>query len=318
MLLSASCTGVFDYRLDEMQSADAATRDPGRTSTTTSPNEIWRRSNPQTDGGAARSLDAAGAADGVKTDPARPEQMRDSDDDAGVSTDPGAPNVPSDPTTTEAQPSAARAQAGWAALTDWAGLPTFGAASTRLFSTHERGVATNFPLIDPGNKDFNSFLAVCGDQPTLVGQQNESSVSCEPGQVGYLIAADDGPGYVSRILLARGISNPTSSVLVDLRPTNERVRIYIDGGEVPVIEGLWSEWAEAQAMPFDAPLTGWTSGGTISYLPISYSRQLRVFVDDLTAGSSLTLYYAQVSTHHVGATQSFDAAQLAAPEARAE
>lgn|GEM_PF-5968455 len=317
LLWSAACTGVFDYRLDDTKTSDADTR--SGPSEVSSPNEIGRRNHPQADGGAARSLDAAGAADGVKADPARPGQMGGSDtntntdDDAGVNT-----NTVDPPTTAPPQTSAAHQQAGWAALTDWAGLPTFSTTSTRLFSTHERGVETSFPLIDPGNKDFNSFLALCGDQPSLVGQQNEASVSCGPGENGYLIAADDGPGYISRILLARGISNPTSSVLVDLRPMSERIRIYIDGAETPAFEGRWSDWADTLAAPFDAPLTAWTSGGTISYLPISYSRQLRVFIDDLSAGSSLTLYYAHVNTHHVEATESFDAAQLAAPEARAE
>lgn len=314
---TSGCTDIFDYRIDDsVTSADAATR--GDANTTTSPqSEIWRRSDPSSgiDAGAAPPLDAAGAADGVKNEPGRSAQARDPDDDAGLSTE---PVEPSDPIAMPAQPSAALAQAGWAALTDWAALPTFAEPNARLFSTHERGAAASFPLIDPGNKDFNSFLAVCGDQPTLVGQQNESSVSCEPGQVGYLIAADDGPGYVSRIQLARGISNPSSTVLVDLRPEDERIRIYIDGAQTPVFDGLWSEWADAQTAPFIAPLTGWTSGGIVSYQPISYSRQLRVFVDDLTASSSFTLYYAQVNTHRVTATQPFDAAQLAAPEARAE
>ena len=316
-MLSAACTDIFDYRVADTSASDASTR--ANPSTATPQSEIWRRNHPEAD--AAPALDAAGAADGVKTEPTRPGQMRDAgqdaDDDAGVSTEPSEPSVPESPTSSPTQPSAALEQAGWAALTDWAALPTFSAASTRLFSTHERGVA-NIPLIDPGNKDFNSFLAVCGDQPSLVGQQNESSVSCGPGQAGYLIAADDGPGYISRILLARGFSNPSSSVLVDLRPMDERIRIYIDGAQSPVFEGLWSDWAEAQAAPFAAPLTGWTSGGTINYLPISYSHQLRVFVDDLTGSSSLMLYYAQVNTHRVAATQPFDAAQLAAPEARAQ
>jgi len=316
MLLSVACTDIFDYRLSDTSASDAATRtDP---STATPPeSEIWRRNDPLLDAGPDGVLEGAGAADGVKTEPTRAGQRRDAmDDDAGVSTTPSDASAPDSEVTTPAQPSAL-GQAGWAALTDWAALPTFGAARARLFSTHERGNA-NLPLIDPGNQDFNSFLAVCGEQPSLIGQHNDSSVSCEPGQVGYLIAADDGPGYVSRILLARGISNPSSSVLVDLRPMQERVRIYIDGGESPVYEGLWRDWAEAQAAPFDAPLTGWTSGATVSYLPISYGQKLRVFVDDLDESSSLTLYYAQVNTHRVATTEPFDAAQLASPEARAE
>lgn len=323
LVLCAACTDIFDYQLADPSAADAATRsDPN---TGSAQDEIWRRNNPQSDAGASRTPTTTDAANGVRTEPMRSGEMRgtdvEPDDDAGVGIGPvdPDPSTPDTSDTTEPQPpSAALAQAGWEALTDWTSLPSLRATDARLFSTHERGVATNFPLIDPGNKDFNSFLAVCGDQPALVGQQNEASVSCEPGQVGYLIAADDGPGYVSRILLARGISNPSSSVVVDVRPMNERVRIYIDGAETPVFEGLWRDWADGRAMPFSTPLTGWTSGATVSYLPISYSSQLRVFVDDLTAGSSLTLYYAHVNTHRVGATQSFDAAQLSSREAYAE
>lgn len=320
--LTCACLDVFDYRVDDSQRpAAAATRDDG-VMTGSPQGEIWRRSDPRADGGPGPAPDAAR---GVKTEPAQPSMTsRDpaasSDDDAGLSTeptDPSDPAAPTGPTWTQPPPSAALAQAGWAALTDWAALPTFTESSARLFSTHERGAGESFPLIDPGNKDFNSFLAVCGEQPSLIMQQNEASVSCGPGELGYLIAADDGPGYVSRILLARGISNPSSSVLVDLRPMDERIRIYIDGAQQPAFDGLWSDWIAGRDPAWSAPLTGWTSGATISYLPISYSRQLRVFVDELTA-SSLTLYYAHVTTHRVPSTQPFDAAQLASAEARAE
>jgi hypothetical protein len=299
---------VYDYRVAaEAGEADAASGVESSWMMAPQPS-IWRRDMPAVDGSATTTSDPI--ANGVATHAAVPGQP-DADDDAGLGI------VPDNPPRTLPEPSAALGQAGWAALNDWAALPTFADSSARLFSTHERS-AVETPLIDPGNKDFNSFLAVCGDHPALVAQQTDSSVSCGPGQSGYLVAADDGPGYVSRILLARGISNPSSSVLVDLRPLQERIRIYIDGAQMPVFDGLWSDWASAQPAPFNAPLTGWSSGGTISYLPISYSHQLRVFVDGLTGSSSLTLYYVQVNTHRVKATRPFDLAELAAPGARAQ
>jgi hypothetical protein len=227
------------------------------------------------------------------------------DDDAGLAQDPPA----------TLQPGIMGEQAGWSALQDWAGLPTFAESTSLLFSTHEREGKT-FSLIDPGNKDFNSFLAVCGDRPTLLDQQNDASVVCAPGQSGYLVSADDGPGYVSRILLARGVSDPSSSILTNVRPTAERIRIYIDGQSTPIVDGFWSDWANAQSPPFDAPLSGWTSGGTISYLPLSYSSQLRVVVDELA--SSPVLYYVQVNTHRVQNTQPSRIESLASADARTE
>lgn len=236
------------------------------------------------------------------------------DDDAGVMDEVAVDT--DEPTSAAPQvDDPALEQAGWSALRDWAALPSFEDSVPQVFSTHERD-GDDFSLIDTGNKDFNSFLAVCGAQPTTIDQQNDASVACGPGQVGYLIAADDGPGYVSRILLARGVTDPTSSILTNLRPNAERVRIYIDGQENPVYDGAWSAWGAAQAPPFDAPLTGWTAGATVSYLPISYQSQLRVFVDELQ--TSPVLYYAQVNVQRGKETAPVDLDFLASVEARAQ
>ena len=311
------CTPVKHYRVDSQEP----------TKTDDAPDAQVDASEPENsapaDGDMKAQTGSAAGASGDTGEEAGAESeaapAADADKvDAGAPTDP-EPDIDTmqsgDPP--EQRPvSPAHQQAGWSALMSWASLPTFSSTTTQLFSTHERGEGTSYPLVDPGNKDFNSFLAQCGEHPELVGQQVDGSVECGPGQRGYMIAADDGPGYVSRILLGRGISSPSSSVLVDLRPVNERIRIYIDDQAAPVFDGLWSEWADAGAAPYDGPLTGWTSGATVSYLPISYSSRLRVFVDDLMRSSSLTLYYLQVTTHRVTATEPFDAEELNA--ARAE
>jgi hypothetical protein len=327
VLFTAGCTSVFDYRLET--EAEAAERERERErerdmdaglaganmdmSMPSSQSEIWRRG------------DARVAADGGEPDLSTQTQTRStSREDGGVAPprDAATPRQEDAAAVDSAvppavEPSVARKQAGWDALVDWAGLPTFSDARPLLFSTHERD-DSNVPVIDPGNKDFNSFLAVCGSQPSVAGQQNDQLVECQTGESGYLIAADDGPGYVSRILLARGITNPASTVLVDLRPTNERIRIHVDGAITPVFEGLWSELADASTAPFTQPLAGWTSGGIVSYVPISYSSRLRVFIDDLSGSNTLTLYYAQVNTQRVAATATYAPEELASASAQAE
>ncbi|HET8936375.1 MAG TPA: DUF2961 domain-containing protein [Polyangiales bacterium] len=325
---SLGCTPVNDYRVDKPKRDDANKDEPSKFTPEDTPQagkSSQRADAADSDKKSTRTGSAGdaakGGAGGRSSEPkgGSPADAKASKAGAGGSPANAAGGDPSAPPEAPSRPdSEARKQAGWAALTDWAALPTFGASTTQLFSTHERGESTSFPLIDPGNKDFNSFLALCGEHPDTVGQQNDASVACGPGQTGYLVAADDGPGYVSRMLLARGISSPSSSVLVELRPMNERIRVYVDNEQRPVVDSLWSELADANNAPFNSPLTSWTSGGTISYLPISYSNRLRVFVDDLNSSSTLTLYYIHVTTHRVQSTEPFDPAVLAGPDARAE
>ena len=322
LLVSAGalgCTPVKDFRGDHQNNADTE-EDAGQKPKSEKPNgskserdAAAESDKPSTKTGTAGAAES-GAAKAGSSGSSQPKATEAVAGNAAPSSaDAGAPTRVQEVVTSEAQQ-----QAGWAALTDWAALPIFRASITQLFSTHELGEDVSYPLVDPGNKDFNSFLALCGDQPETTGQQNNTSVACGEGQNGYLIAADDGPGFVSRMLLARGISSPSGAVTVDLRPMNERVRVYIDGEPTPVIDSLWSELADAKLAPFDAPLTRWTSGATISYLPISYSSRLRVFVDDLNGSSTLTLYYAQVTTQRVQSTRPYSLDVLASPAARAE
>jgi hypothetical protein len=318
---TAACSPVEDYRVafkhSDATAVDAGDFDGGKPAMIEAPPIRRREPGNAADGGMHMNVsrdinlhpDAAAAGSGGAPhayDAGVERPLASSD--AGKSPSAAASDEPA------SEPQASMSdQAGWAALLDWAGLPTFAELPTQLFSTHERGEGEMFSLVDPGNKDFNSFLASCGELPTLIDQQNDGSISCQPGETGYLIAADDGPGYVSRILLSRGVSDPSSSVLVNVRPTDERIRIYLDGAAMPVFDGTWLEWAGSRSVPFDAPLTGWTSGGTASYLPISYSSRLRVFVDKLAP--SPALHYTQVDARRVKETKSFDASALASEDA---
>jgi Protein of unknown function (DUF2961) len=205
-------------------------------------------------------------------------------------------------------PDELRDQAGWEKLIDWAALPTLAVSSTHVFSTHERPQGEPFTPLDPGNKDYNSFLAVCGDRPALSYQQVDRVVACEPGQTGYLLAAADGPGFVSRILLAVGeLVVVDDQLVVQPVPQAERIRIYVDDPTTPVYDAALTDWMNAADPPFAAPLAGWMSGAIVSYVPISYAHSLRVFLDDLRPG---LMYYAQVKTHSSAMTQSFVPAAL--------
>jgi hypothetical protein len=222
-------------------------------------------------------------------------------------------DVPADSEATNAAP----AQGGWAALTDWDAMPLFKASTTREFTSHQRDDNSSFGL-DPGNKDFNSFLAVCGDRPALLDQEVDGSVACEPGELGYLIAADEGPGFVSRMSITVGAFEPGLSAdaapRLAAKPGTERIRIYVDG--VAAYDGALADWSSGSDRPFEAPLAGWSSGTTLSYVPISYARTLRIFLDDLRTGFSL--YYPHVTTHSIAATQRFDPAALSTPAARSQ
>jgi len=180
---------------------------------------------------------------------------------------------------------------GWAALTVWQALPTLRAGSYRQFSSYDRLPNNQVPLIQPGNKDFSNFLAVCGhpNQPTHT--YADSTAACDPGLQGLLIASDDeGPGYVSRIELAVGsqdamyLSHPDTFA-------DERIRIYVDDLTQPAYDGSLADWQLHGDPPFVEPLTHWGSGEIASYLPISYRSKVRILLDDLRTNS---MYYYQV------------------------
>lgn len=196
--------------------------------------------------------------------------------------------------------------AGWQALLGWDAMSARHTGHYRQFSSRDRDEASAFDGIDAGNKDFDGFLAVCGARPELSRQQLDD-VACDPDLEGYLIASDDhGPGYVSRIWLTTG---NWASGGRDSDWSDERIRIYADDLSVPVYEGRLADWQARTSAPFVEPLTTWNSDAITSYVPISYTSQLRIVLDELRESDNI--YYYQVDLQSSGPTQRFDRARLA-------
>jgi hypothetical protein len=176
----------------------------------------------------------------------------------------------------------------WRELLDWNSLPVLGTLKHRTFSSYDRSEEKKYPFVPAGDKDFNNFLAVCGSRPKLLFEEVSGDGPCEPGLEGHLIAADDGPGFVSRMLFSlvtidQNIFGPSLG--------DERIRIYADDLETPAYDGALSDWKAGNVPPFSEPLAGWTSGAIVSYLPIRYESKLRIFLDNLVPKAS---YYYHV------------------------
>jgi hypothetical protein len=218
--------------------------------------------------------------------------------------------------TPDAAPDSGQTQdAGWAALTDWDRIPSIEQGRFRRFSSHDRNPTSANPLVDPGNKDFNNFTAVCGDRPTVSLQEADGVEPCDAGP-GYVIAAaDDGPGYVSRMFFGVGTLHGDEASIRDIDPNfaDERIRIYVDDVSRPAYEGAIADWVFGRTAPFDDELTAWTSGAVVSYVPVSYRSKVRVVLDELRETS---IYYYQVDLHSADATESFDAEVVSAKAAQ--
>lgn len=214
-----------------------------------------------------------------------------------------------------------RQQSGWNALVRWDAVPALQQSTTRIFTSRERPDSGLWIPYDAGNKDFNNFIAVCGVRPA-VGYQyvDDPSYACPPGEEGYLLAAADGPGFISRVALGLGsldvFAQTASGIPIQAQPTTERIRIYVDDGGTPVYEGTWLDWTRGATPPFQAPLAGYSSGITYNYLPISYARNVRVFADDLNP--AFVSYYYQVTTRTSEPTAPFNAAELTTASAQAD
>lgn len=179
---------------------------------------------------------------------------------------------------------------GPAVFTSWSALPVLTAGQYRMFAGFDRDENSNYPLLDSGNKDFNNFLAVCGVDIDIALEQSDDSASCAPGLQGYVVASDDnGPGVVSRALFAVGTIDPLSGA--DVTFEDERVRVYIDDLRAPIYDGKLADWRTGAAPAFAEPLTTWTSGSLVSYVPISYQSKLRILLDNLSTTSA---YYHRI------------------------
>jgi hypothetical protein len=127
---------------------------------------------------------------------------------------------------------------------------------------------------------------------------------------GYLIVSDDnGPGIVSRSLFAVGTVDPLSGA--DVTFDEERVRIYVDDLTVPIYDGKLADWRNATAAPFVPPLTTWTSGSLVSYVPISYQSKIRILLDNLSLTSA---YYHRIELLSGASPSSFTPRGLTADD----
>jgi hypothetical protein len=182
-----------------------------------------------------------------------------------------------------------KSDAGPSVFTEWAALPVLSRGQYRMFTSYDRDEASSYPLLDPGNKDFNNFLASCGIKLPIALEKTDAA-SCAPLLLGYLIVSDDnGPGIVSRSLFAVGTVDPLSGA--DVTFGEERVRVYVDDLTTPIYDGRLADWRNGVAPPFVPPLTTWTSGSLVSYVPISYQSKLRILVDNLSLTSA---YYHRI------------------------
>jgi D-arabinan exo alpha-(1,3)/(1,5)-arabinofuranosidase (non-reducing end) len=182
-------------------------------------------------------------------------------------------------------------------MTAWDALPVVRAIRYNEFSSYDRLPNRFSCLTDPGNKDFNNFMAVCGLPGSVAFAHIDDS---QPGPAGfgkrgYVIAAsDDGPGYISRIWLGQfGLS---ALLTEELFNENETVTIYVDDFCEPVYQGRIKDWETGSSAPFTEPLVGCRSGGYVSYVPISFQSRVLVLLDNL---SPTSLYYYNVDIQKV-------------------
>ncbi|MGI4787803.1 MAG: DUF2961 domain-containing protein [Janthinobacterium lividum] len=101
-----------------------------------------------------------------------------------------------------------------------------------------------------GNADFGKFLRQDGDEAVM--------------------AEMDGPGAIVRLWSA----NP-----------NGELRIYLDNSPTPVMDVPFASISKGAA-PFTSPLSGFSTGGAYTYLPVPYARHCKVVVT-----GSHDLYY---------------------------
>ena len=182
-------------------------------------------------------------------------------------------------------------------LTSWEALPVVRPVRYDEFSSYDR-LPNHFScLTDPGNRDFNNFLGVCGfPGPVAFGHVDEPLHGfAYPGMRGYVIAAsEDGPGYISRIWLGQiGLSMLLTN---ELFAENETIAIYVDDFCEPAYQGRIKDWETSSSPPFAEPLVGYRSGGYVSYVPISFRSRVRVLLDNL---SPTALYYYNVDIQRV-------------------
>ncbi|HEX3595726.1 MAG TPA: DUF2961 domain-containing protein [Polyangiaceae bacterium] len=183
-------------------------------------------------------------------------------------------------------------------------MPVLAKIEASQVSSRDRGVEQAPSFIDPDNKDFNSFISVCGDRPSLFVSTSDGA-SCDEGIEGYVIASnDDGPSVVSRLYVGAGTF--TGLTIADLQTgfADEVIRVYVDDLSAPAYEGSLLDLQSGTSAPFTAPFASSAGAAVVSYVPISYRSKLRIVLDNLRTDS--TLYYYQIEQRSAGDTVAFD------------
>lgn len=172
------------------------------------------------------------------------------------------------------------------------------ARSYHQFSSHEAPQHKTIAALDPGNQDYNHFLALCGSRPS-VRDQALDGVTCDPGLEGFLLATEDGPGVVSRIFFPQTSGDGFAA---------ERLRIYIDDLSSPAYEVALANVRAGVDPIFAPPLAQYTSGALVIRVPLVYRTALRVLLDQLNPSA---LYYYHVDVQRGVAAETVPATESA-------
>jgi hypothetical protein len=135
-------------------------------------------------------------------------------------------------------------------------------ASPETWDSLRPGQAMMFSGADPcgKNRDSGNFLRI-----------EPQGATFEKGD--WALAEMEGPGSITRIWVTGRDSAEWCAKITG------RIKVYIDSKDVPAID-LPMEDFFGKADPFVPPLAGPTSGGWVSYVPISFSRYCKVMVTD--------------------------------------
>lgn len=175
----------------------------------------------------------------------------------------------------------------WVLMASYDALPVHRTDRHVLFSSTDRGEFIGTPF-GPDNKDNNNFLAVCGAQTELT-YQSDDGVPCDPGADGYLLAKVSGEaGFISRMWFANVLD------FVDKGYADHRLVIYVDDLAHPAIDVRIADLEAAAVPPFVEPLAGFRSGGAVSYVPIGFKHDLRVYMRSPSGPNDFFYYHVDV------------------------
>lgn len=94
------------------------------------------------------------------------------------------------------------------------------------------------------------------------------------GDHGYYLSKDGGVGVLA------DMQGPGAIVRIWSANPSSRINIYIDDNPTPVVDMDFPKMFDNSTSPFTAPVSTHASGGSISYLPITYAKHCRVTLDN--------------------------------------